>query len=195
MIAMGAGADAENKVIHMEIVVKKLKEIHPYPKNPRKNAAAVDAVIESINQCGYIAPIIVDEDGVILAGHTRYKALKKLGKKEIEVIVREGLTEEQKRKYRLLDNKTNELADWDFELLAGELDGLDFGELDLDWGFSGNDEPDNDDEAEISEREISQYQHIHYLVTIDVNEHDKFVDEIEKLKEMGAEVQETRNNT
>ena len=92
-------------------------------------------MVESINQCGYIAPIIIDEDGVILAGHTRYKALQKLGKTEVECIVKEGLTEEQKKKYRLLDNKTNELADWDMQLLAEELADLDFGALDLDWGL------------------------------------------------------------
>ena len=116
-------------------MVRQIADIHPYEKNPRNNDAAVDAVVESIKQCGYIAPIIVDEDGVILAGHTRYKALQKLGRTEVECIVKEGLTEEQKRKYRLLDNKTNELADWDLDLLAEELDGLDFGDLDLDWGL------------------------------------------------------------
>lgn len=116
-------------------MVRQLAEIHPYEKNPRNNDTAVDAVVESINQCGYIAPIIIDEGGVILAGHTRYKALQKLGKTEVECIVKDGLTEEQKRKYRLLDNKTNELADWDLELLAEELADLDFGALDLDWGI------------------------------------------------------------
>ena len=117
------------------MVVRQIADIHSYEKNPRNNDAAVDAVVESIKQCGYIAPIIVDADGVILAGHTRYKALQKLGRTEVECIVKEGLTEEQKKKYRLLDNKTNELADWDLSLLAEELDGLDFGDLDLDWGL------------------------------------------------------------
>lgn len=120
----------------MEIVLKKLQEIIPYDRNPRKNEKAVNAVAESIRQCGYVAPIIVDEDGVILAGHTRYKALQKLGRQEVQVVVKEGLSEEQKRKYRLLDNKTSELADWDLDLLSSELEGLDFGALDemLDWG-------------------------------------------------------------
>lgn len=122
-------------MLYMELKTKKLVEIHPYPGNPRKNDGAVDAVAESIRQCGYVAPIIVDEEGVILAGHTRYKALQKVGYTEAQVIVKEGLTEEQKKKYRLLDNKTNELASWDFELLAQELEGLDFGSLHLDWGI------------------------------------------------------------
>ena len=117
----------------MEIIKLKITEIKPYDKNPRKNDGAVDAVAESIKQCGYCAPIVIDEDNVILAGHTRLKALKKLKYKECECVRKVGMTEEQKRKYRLLDNKTNELAEWDIDLLKGELDGLDF--LDFDFGF------------------------------------------------------------
>ena len=90
----------------IKTVTLKIGDIHPYPNNPRKNDQAVDAVVESIKQCGYIAPIIVDENNVILAGHTRYKALKKLGYTEIECIIKENLNEQQKRKYRVLDNKT-----------------------------------------------------------------------------------------
>lgn len=122
----------------MEIIKLKITEIKPYDKNPRKNDGAVDAVAESIKQCGYCAPIVIDEDNVILAGHTRLKALKKLKYKECECVRKVGMTEEQKRKYRLLDNKTNELAEWDMDLLKGELDGLDF--LDFDFGFDIADE-------------------------------------------------------
>lgn len=117
----------------MKIVSLPLSEIKPYPNNPRKNDGAVDAVAESIKQCGYCAPIVIDEDGIILAGHTRLKALKKLGYKSADVVVRDGLTEEQKRKYRLLDNKTGEVAEWDTELLQKELEGLDF--QGFDFGF------------------------------------------------------------
>lgn len=117
----------------MRMEKRKLSDIRPYPGNPRKNDAAVDAVAESIRQCGYLSPIIVDEDGVILAGHTRYKALKKLRRKQADVAVAEGLTEDQKRKFRLLDNKVGELAEWDEELQRIELDGLDFGSF--DFGF------------------------------------------------------------
>jgi site-specific DNA-methyltransferase (adenine-specific) len=126
----------------MELKKLPLKNIVPYPDNPRKNDGAVDAVAESIKQCQYITPIVVDEDMVILAGHTRYKALKKLGRTEAEVIIKEGLTEEQKRKYRLLDNKTNEFADWDFDLLADELDGLDFDGFDFNWGIDDEEDPE-----------------------------------------------------
>ena len=120
----------------------RMEDIRPYPNNPRKNDGAVDAVAESIRQCGYVAPIIVDEDGVILAGHTRYKALQKLGYETADVLIKSGMTEEQKKKYRLLDNKTGELADWDYDLLEMELDGLDFGSLDLDWGIDIEEAPE-----------------------------------------------------
>lgn len=119
----------------MELETIKIKDIHPYERNARKNDQAVDAVAKSIEQCSYVAPIVVDENHVILAGHTRWKALKKLGRTECECIVKDGLTDEQKKKYRLLDNKTNELADWDFDLLADELDGLDLTAFDFDWGL------------------------------------------------------------
>ena len=120
---------------NMKLQTLKIKDIRPYERNARKNDQAVDAVAKSIEQCSYVAPIVVDENHVILAGHTRWKAMKKLGRNECECIVKDGLTDEQKKKYRLLDNKTNELADWDFDLLADELDGLDLTAFDFDWGL------------------------------------------------------------
>ena len=109
-----------------ELKTLKLSEINPYENNPRKNESAVEAVAESIRQCGYVAPIVVDEGYTILAGHTRFKAVEMLGWESVECMVCSGLTDEQKKKYRLLDNKTNEFASWDFDALAEELDGLDF---------------------------------------------------------------------
>ena len=90
-----------------------LADIEPYKNNPRKNDEAVNAVAESIRQCSYITPIIVDENYVIIAGHTRY------------CLICDGLTEEQKKKYRFLDNKTGEKATWDLMKLEVELEGLD----------------------------------------------------------------------
>lgn len=121
------------KEMHKELKTVKLTEIKPYEKNPRHNDNAVDAVKESIKQCEYIAPIIVDENMVILAGHTRLKALQALDRKEAVVLIVSGLTSEQKRKYRLLDNKTNEFAGWDIDLLEVELEDLDFDGY--DFGF------------------------------------------------------------
>ena len=121
---------------------KGVDEIHPYANNPRKNDDAVDVVAESIDQCGYISPIVVDEDGIILAGHTRLKALKKEGYTKVPVIVCHGKTEEQKRKFRLLDNKTAEFSTWDTDLLVDELEGIDFNGIDFGFDFEEEEETD-----------------------------------------------------
>ena len=110
----------------MKLKTVPISSIKPYEHNPRRNDDAVDAVAESIRQCSYVAPIVVDENNVILAGHTRWKALQQLGRTTAQVCIADGLTEEQKRKYRILDNKTAEIAEWDDDLLRIELDGLDF---------------------------------------------------------------------
>lgn len=97
-----------------------LNKIKPYNKNPRKNDDAVDYVCKSIKENGYITPIIVDNDFIILAGHTRYKAIKKLNIKQCDVIKISGLTEKQKKDFRVMDNKSSELALWDYEALQAE---------------------------------------------------------------------------
>lgn len=138
----------------MELITVDVSQLIPYEDNPRKNDGAVDAVAESIKQCGYIAPIIVDEDMVVLAGHTRLRALKKLGITTAQIGIVDGLSEEQKRKYRLLDNKTNEFADWDFELLEKELEGLDFDGFDFGFDVDGEEEQDEQDEVEEDDYEV-----------------------------------------
>ena len=105
----------------MQIEIRSIKDIRPYEHNPRNNDSAVDAVAASIREFGWQQPIVVDKDGVIIAGHTRYKAAKKLGMKEVPVVVAENLTEEQVKAYRLDDNKTSELAEWDFSARDKEL--------------------------------------------------------------------------
>lgn len=129
-----------------EIVTLKLSEIIPYERNPRKNDAAVEDLAESIRQCGYRARIIVDENNVILAGHTRLKALQLLGWKEAEVQRELDMPDEMKRKYRLLDNKISEKSTWDFELLEWELEDLNF--EGYDFGFELQDLDDIDEPQE-----------------------------------------------
>lgn len=119
-----------------EYVIKSVASLIPYENNPRENDEAVADVAESIRQCTYIAPIIVDENNVILAGHTRLRALKTLGKTECEVLVVKGLSEEKKKKFRLYDNKTSEFAEWDEKKLMEELcdvnfQGFDFGQPEI----------------------------------------------------------------
>lgn len=108
----------------MDIVSLKLSELHPYENNPRLNDDAVDAVAASIKEFGFKVPIVVDKDNVIVAGHTRYKAAQKLKLKTVPCVVADDLSEEQVNAFRLADNKTGELALWDDEKLAKELDGI-----------------------------------------------------------------------
>lgn len=117
------------------IVYKKLTELKPYARNPRRNDAAVPALEESIRRYGFKNPIIVDGSGVIISGHTRFKAAKKLGLKEVPVIVADDLTEREAREFRIADNKVAELATWDAQLLDEELielKGSDMDVFDLD---------------------------------------------------------------
>ena len=98
-----------------------ISEVRPYENNPRNNEAAVEKVAASIKEFGFQSPIIIDRDGVIIAGHTRLKAAEMLGLKEIPVLHADELTPEQAKAYRLADNKTGEFASWDFEKLEEEL--------------------------------------------------------------------------
>ena len=105
----------------MNIIEKNLKDIKPYEKNPRKNDSAVDSVANSIKEFGFKVPVVIDKDNVIVCGHTRYKAAKKIGLKAVPCVVADDLTEEQIKAYRLADNKVSEKSEWDFDLLQEEL--------------------------------------------------------------------------
>lgn len=113
----------------MQIYDKRLDEIKPYENNPRHNDNAVDAVANSIREFGFKVPLVVDSDGVIVAGHTRYKAAQKLGLQTVPCLVADDLTDEQVKAFRLADNKVGELATWDLDALKVELDNI--GEIDL----------------------------------------------------------------
>lgn len=121
----------------MKIEQWALSRIKPYDKNPRINDGAVEAVANSIREFGFRQPIIVDTAGVIICGHTRYKAAQKLGLDEVPVHVATGLSTEQVKAYRIADNQTATLAEWDFELLPLELMSLENSGFDLNLlGFS-----------------------------------------------------------
>lgn len=135
----------------MNIIEKNITEIRPYEKNPRKNDNAVDAVAASIKEFGFRVPVVIDSKGVIVCGHTRYKAAKKLGIDTVPCVVADDLTEEQIKAYRLADNKVAELAEWDVDLLGEELDGI--FDIDMsDFGFDMTEE----DETEVIEDEIPE---------------------------------------
>ena len=123
----------------VQIVYKTIDELKPYKRNPRNNDGAVDAVAASIKEFGFKIPIVIDTDGEIIAGHTRLKAAQKLGLAEVPCIIADDLTPDQIKAFRLADNKTAELAEWDFELLQLELDEI---KLDMsDFGFDTTPDP------------------------------------------------------
>lgn len=136
------------KVIDIDINL--LKE---YENNPRNNDGAVNAVAESIKQFGFKVPIVIDRDNVIVAGHTRLKAARKIGLEKVPCIVADDLTPEQIKAYRLADNKTSELAEWDFSALEIELAEL---ESDFDMSAFGFDISDFEDIQEVKEDEVPE---------------------------------------
>lgn len=109
----------------MNIINVSIDKIKPYENNPRDNDNAVEGVAKSIKAYGWQQPIVVDKDNVIIVGHTRYRAAKKLGMKTVPVLVADKLNEQQVKAYRLADNKTGENAIWDNKKLLKELESLD----------------------------------------------------------------------
>ena len=146
----------------LDIISKKIGELAPYKRNPRKNDRAIGAVAASIKEFGFKVPIVIDKENVIVAGHTRLEAAKKLGLEEVPCIVADDLTEEQIKAYRLADNKTAELAEWDPELLEIELKDIE--EIDMsEFGFDEFKEAEDvdpelieDDIPEIAEEPITK---------------------------------------
>lgn len=104
-------------------------DVKPYENNPRDNDRAVDALAKSIKSFGWQQPIVVDKNMVVIVGHTRLKAAKKLGAEKVPVVIAESLTDEQAKAYRLADNKTGENAVWDNKKLLEELSSFDTKDL------------------------------------------------------------------
>ena len=152
------------------IVMMKTSELIPYDKNPRDNDKGVDAVANSIKAYGFKVPIVIDVNNVVVTGHTRLKAAKKLGLEEVPCIVADDLTEEQIRQFRIVDNKTAELSDWNFDLLREELLAMDDVDM-VQFGFDDLDEilktetkdDDFDEDEELPENPYSQRGDIYVL--------------------------------
>lgn len=152
----------------MKVETVSIDQIKPYENNPRNNDDAVDAVANSIKEFGWQQPIVVDNGGVIIAGHTRYKAAKRLKLKEVPIVVADNLTEEQVNAYRLADNKSGELATWDDDELQEELDKIldidmtDFG-FDLETELEDDEVIDDDYEEEVPEEPKSKLGQVYQL--------------------------------
>lgn len=151
----------------LTVVYKGVNELIPYVNNPRHNEVAVDKVASSIKEFGFKVPIIIDENNVIVAGHTRFKASKKLGLSEVPCIVSDDLSEAQIKAFRIADNKVSELATWDEELLSVELEqlvemgydlaltGVENEELDE---LLGDEDPEPEDDKYTAKIDVPQYE-------------------------------------
>jgi site-specific DNA-methyltransferase (adenine-specific) len=162
----------------MQIVQMNIADVKPYERNPRINDNAVEAVAESIKEFGWHAPIVVDENHVIICGHTRLLAAKQLGLDTVPVHVAKGLTPEQVKAYRIADNKTGEIAEWDYDLLPLELADLQMADFDMSLlGFNAAEldsllngentvadgETDPDAVPEVPEEPVSKHGEIYRL--------------------------------
>lgn len=161
----------------MEIVYKNINDVIPYEKNPRVNKKAVDYVANSIKKFGFKNPIIIDKNNVIVAGHTRLKASKKLGLKDVPCIIADDLDENQIKAFRLADNKVAEIAEWDNSLLDLEVlelkDKFNFG----DFGFDVIDELVEEQKAKENKKylesmDIKAFEHHDYVVFVFDNQMD-----------------------
>ena len=138
----------------IQIVYKRVDELTEYDNNPRKNDSAVDAVAASIDLAGFKVPMVIDSDGIIVAGHTRLKAAKRLGMTEVPCIIADDLTEEQIQAFRLADNKVSELAEWDLDKLEAELMML--ADTDIDMTVFGFEDFDLEEPEEVVEDEAPE---------------------------------------
>lgn len=168
----------------LEVIYKKIDELIPYENNPRNNDGAVEAVAKSIKEFGFKVPIVIDKEGVIAAGHTRLKAAKELGLKEVPCVIADDLTPEKIKAFRLADNKVSELAEWDLFSLENELQ--DIPNIDMkEFGFI--DEAARElQEVDIQEKELVPFIKVHYLISADINLNDEIMKTLDKLKGLGG---------
>ena len=167
----------------MEIIELPIKALKPYKRNPRRNDKAVEYVANSIRQFGFKVPIVIDENYEIVCGHTRWKAAKVIGLESVPCIMADDLNEDQIRAFRLADNKTAEMADWDFDLLEMEFNDIDPELFDMsDFGFFQDEE---ETENEGIEHKGIEYQGNEYQIVIDCDNETEQQEIFEKLTEQG----------
>ena len=139
----------------LNLIQMNIDDLVLYENNPRNNDGAVDAVAASINSFGFKVPIIIDKNNVVVCGHTRVKASKKLGMTEVPCIVADDLNEEQIKAFRLADNKVSELAEWDMDKLAEELK-----QIDMDMLQFGFEDLENSLERDVLEDEFDEEEEL-----------------------------------
>ena len=184
--------------MELKIEYLPISALQPYEKNTRKHQKKdIDNIARSISKYGMCDAIgIWGDKNTIVEGHGRMLACKHLGMTEVPCVRLDHLTDEQRREYAIAHNATAELSEWDLDILPDELADLDLGDFDFDFGIEDEKgENEKSETAETSERELEPYKYIHYLVTIETNEHDRYVDIMKTIEEMGATVKMTRNDT
>lgn len=175
----------------LKIVYKKIEEVLPYENNPRNNDEAVDAVAESIHEFGFKIPIVLSSDGVVIAGHTRIKAAKKLGLTEVPCIIADDLNDEQIRAFRLADNKSAEIATWDEEKLEQELAQI----MNIDMSLFGFDGAEVDFADEVTDDTYTMKSNIpQYEITGECPTIEQMLDE-EKANSLIAEIEQAEGIT
>ena len=163
----------------MKVANRNLAELTPYAKNAKKHdSTQIANVAESIRQFGFVQPIVIDRDGVIVIGHCRALAAEKLGMKEVPCVCVDDLTPEQVNALRIVDNKSNE-SEWDFDILPDELAEIDLSAFDFDFGVSLD-----EDDTETKEREeIALNESVSVVVECSDDEEAEAI--FEKLSEEG----------
>ena len=144
----------------MEIIKVPVSKIQEYEGNPRRiNDHAVEVLAKSIREFGFKVPVVLDKERVIVTGHTRLLAAKRLGLEEVPCIIADDLSPEQIKAFRLVDNKTAELTGWDFEKLELELEDLDFDVSDFDFEIPAITQTEENEEIDIEKFEDEKFKH------------------------------------
>lgn len=175
----------------LKVIYRSIESILPYEKNPRNNEEAVSAVKESIQEFGFKIPVVLSADDVIVAGHTRIKAAKELGMKEVPCIIAGDLSDEQIRAFRLADNKSAEIATWDEEMLKQELEEI----MNIDMSMFGFDDLTEEFADEIEDNTYTLKSNIpQYEITGECPAISEMLDE-EKSNSLIAEIEKTEGIT